>query len=211
MFNLNPTYLYGDKIGYVTYVNHIGPDLNHIEFADKESLLDESYVYDSALRYNTVSFELVIPSFLYKECFPTNNRVSLQSSFYHPKTFTPFRNKKGVVIDPLISYPRDNYACMPVSVALEEHGKISAELYSRLVESGISHEQAQMVLPQNIYIKYDTTIRLGNVIDFFELTEAKTNSKEAYKVAETCFTIIEKVWPNIILFYKNKDKGHSGV
>lgn len=188
-----PTYLYNDKIGYVAYLNHMGPDLPNAYNKNQYDL------YNSALIYNTIKFEIVIPAFLYNATFPADTSPRIESSFYEPP-FLNSKDSKKDTINPLISYPRDSYAAMPAITAITEHNKVSSKLYSRLIEANVAPSQAQMVLPRSIYIKYETTPSLQSVISFYETNLHR--DKEAYKVAKACLNITKQIWPNILKYYK---------
>jgi len=140
-----------------------------------------------------------VPNFIYDKCPSANTTILTQEEFYTPPN-TLKTDNTSYMVDPLISYPRDLFACITASSAIREHAKLSIELYRRLIDSGVHHRQAIMVLPGNIYIKYQTTITLS---ELFEYTDLKVHPAEPELTAlyYTLYAIAHKVWPNITTTY----------
>ena len=170
--------LYGDEIGIVEYVEHMGSDLTvvnsaRVSFGKQKEKLDEkdkklvkyliAHRHTSTLEHNIVTFRFIVPLFVrsqhhrhrtwsYNEISRRYTDVDIE--FYEPKRFrTQHKSNRQAsnseeLIDPLIAYPRHMYSAVVSSGAIREHNKISLQLFNRLVEGGVCREQARGVLPQ---------------------------------------------------------------
>ena len=226
-------YLYGDDIGRVDYVEHMGTDLTivnsarvsfgkHKEEIDKQDERLINYLvkhrHTSTFEHNVVTFRFVVPLFVrsqhhrhrtwsYNEISRRYTKENLQ--FYEPEEFrTQHESNRQAsntteLCNPLISYPRINYAALQASDALKEHSRISRALYERLMEAGICREQARGVLPQNMYTEYYGTVILNNLLKFIELRSHQGAQWEIQKVAEACLEIATSLWPIAVDAYKS--------
>lgn len=225
--------LYGDGIGSVEYVEHMGSDLTvvnsaRVSFGKTSEVLDDrdkkliSYLIEnrhtSTLEHNVVTFRFCVPLFVrsqhhrhrtwsYNEISRRYTDVDIR--FYEPKSFrTQSKSNRQASnidqqIDPLVSYPRQHYASMVCSDAVKEHNKISLSLYERLAEAGVCREQARGVLPQNMYTEYYGTVNLSNLLKFVDLRLHEGAQWEIQQVARACLDIAQPLWPVTITAYQN--------
>jgi len=224
--------LYGDGIGAVEYVSHMGSDLTvvnsaRVSFGKNKTVLDEKdeklirylikHRHTSTLEHNVVTFRFCVPLFVrsqhhrhrtwsYNEISRRYTDVDIR--FYEPKTFrTQHESNRQAsngdeMIDPLLSYPRETYSVMPASQAIEEHGKISMLLYERLISAGVCKEQARSVLPQNMYTEYYGTVNLNNLLKFIDLRTHAGAQWEIQKVAYACLDMASELWPITVSAYR---------
>ena len=226
-------YLYDDDIGRVDYVQHMGSDLTvvnsaRVSFGARKSSLDDrdkkliSYLirnkHTSTLEHNTITFRFIVPLFVrsqhHRHRTWSYNEISrrytdMDIKFYEPRSFrTQHESNRQAsnvdeLCDPLISYPRDSFASMPVSSSVREHNRISLLLYNRLVEAGVCREQARGVLPQNMYTEYYGTVNLNNLLKFIGLRVDSGAQFEIQKVALACLDIANDVWPITVGIYSD--------
>jgi thymidylate synthase (FAD) len=225
--------LYNDGIGSVDYVEHMGSDLTivnsaRVSFGKQKMTMDKrdeklikylmEHKHTSTLEHNVVTFRFCVPLFVrsqhHRHRTWSYNEISRRYTdadirFYEPDEFrTQHRSNRQAsneneLVDPLIMYPRSTYAAMSASSAINEHNKVSLELFERLLESGICREQARGVLPQNMYTEYYGTVNLNNLLKFIELRTHEGAQWEIQKIAEACLDIAEKLWPITIKSYKS--------
>ena len=118
--------------------------------------------------------------------------------FYLPKKFrTQHKSNRQAsntddLIDPF-AYP--DMSTMPVSKLLEYKTSECLHAYETMIKSGVCREQARMILPQNMYTEYYGTCNLNNLVKFINLRSHEGAQWEIRKVAESCRTIAEKLWP----------------
>ncbi len=222
---MNPVYIYDDNIGKVEYVQHMGSDLTVVNSArvsfgiskDELDLRDKKLInylikhkHTSTLEHNVLTMKFTVPLFVrsqhHRHRTWSYNEISRRYtdkniSFYEPSFFRSQHDSNRQAsnvdseIDPLISYPRERYSSMPASAAVKEHGKKSLELFERLIESGVSREQARIVLPQNMYTEYYGTVNANNLFKFINLRMHDGAQFEIVKVAEACLKTALQVWP----------------
>ena len=225
--------LYGDSIGRVELVEHMGSDLTivnsaRVSYGKHKETLDEkderliSYLvkhrHTSTFEHNVATLRFLVPLFVrsqhhrhrtwaYNEISRRYTDVNIQ--FYEPKKFrTQHKSNHQAsnaegLINPLIKNP-DAYA----NKALKEHHKSCLMFYGKLLDAGICREQARGVLPQNMYTEYYGTVNLNNLLKFIDLRTHKGAQWEIQKVAEACLEIAEGLWPVAVGAYrdaKNED------
>lgn len=227
--------LFEDGIGSVEYIQHMGTDLTvanaaRVSFGKHKNNLDEKdkklikYLVDhrhtSTFEHNVVTFRFVVPLFIrsqhhrhrtwsYNEISRRYTDVDIQ--FYEPpllrtqhESNRQASNEKDL-IDPLVAYPRGQYATMNASDAIKEHGRISMRLFERLLEAGVCREQARSVLPQNMYTQYYGTVNLNNLMKFVSLRTHEGAQWEIQQVAKACLDIAEDLWPEAVLSFRGNN------
>ena len=222
--------LYGDEIGKVELVNHMGDDLTvvnsaRVSFGRHKDTMDErdrkliSYLiknrHTSTMEHNVVTFRFCVPLFVrsqhhrhrtwsYNEISRRYTDVNIK--FYEPNEFrTQHESNRQAssdeLINPLVSYPRQQYAANVASEAVKMHGEVSLKLYNRLVEAGVCREQARGVLPQNMYTEYYGTVNLNNLLKFVDLRMQDEAQWEIQQVAKACLEVATELWPIAIESY----------
>jgi thymidylate synthase (FAD) len=221
--------LYGDGIGAVELVDHMGSDLTivnsaRVSFGKQKNELDEKdkklidylikHKHTSTFEHNVATFRFVVPLFIrsqhhrhrtwsYNEISRRYTDVNLR--FYEPKVFRTQHksNRQASNTDNLIN-PNLNLDIKPTyaSDIVEEHNRQSLLLYSRLVSAGVCREQARGVLPQNLYTEYYGTCNLSNLLKFIDLRTHDGAQWEIQKVAIAVLDIITELWPSAVSAYR---------
>ena len=223
--------IYGDGIGRVDLVDHMGSDLTIVNSArvsfgkHKEKLdgKDERLInylvnhrHTSTFEHNIATFRFVVPLFVrsqhhrhrtwsYNEISRRYTDVNIQ--FYEPEAFRTQHksNRQASNADELIDPEVGVRWTGDMKTASEEmriHHENSLHLFNQLIEAGVCREQARGVLPQNLYTEYYGTVNLNNLLKFIDLRTHEGAQWEIQKVAEACLEIAEGLWPVAVGAYR---------
>ena len=228
--------LYGDSIGTVEYVDHMGTDLTivnsaRVSFGKHKDELDEKdkklikylveHKHTSTFEHNVITFRFVVPLFIrsqhhrhrtwsYNEISRRYTDVNLR--FYEPASFrTQHRSNRQASnndqIDPVV-WPdlSDSEFGMTASQCIQQHHKTSLKLYNDLMSAGVCREQSRGVLPQNLYTEYYGTVNLSNLLKFVELRTHEGAQWEIQQVARGCLDIAHSLWPVAVDSYYKSRK-----
>jgi len=222
--------LYGDGIGSVDYVSHMGSDLTvvnsaRVSFGVEKQELEEkdkkliSYLikhkHTSTLEHNLITFRFVVPLFIrsqhhrhrtwsYNEISRRYTEIGMR--FYEPKEF---RTQHGSnrqasniedLFDPLID-PEGTSGGSNASYLVSAHHRTSVRLYEKLLANGICREQARGILPQNMYTEYYGTTNLSNLLKFIDLRSHEGAQWEIQRVAAACLEIAKSLYPITVRAY----------
>jgi thymidylate synthase (FAD) len=222
--------LYGDGIGSVDYVSHMGSDLTvvnsaRVSFGVEKQELEEkdkkliSYLikhkHTSTLEHNLITFRFVVPLFIrsqhhrhrtwsYNEISRRYTEIGMR--FYEPKEF---RTQHGSnrqasniedLFDPLID-PESTSGGSNASYLVSAHHRTSVRLYEKLLANGICREQARGILPQNMYTEYYGTTNLNNLLKFIDLRSHEGAQWEIQRVAAACLEIAKSLYPITVRAY----------
>ena len=222
--------LYGDGIGRVDYVNHMGDDLTvvnsaRVSFGVEKENLDERdkklinylirHKHTSTLEHNLITFRFSVPMFVrsqhhrhrtwsYNEISRRYTDVNIK--FYEPKEFrTQHKSNRQAsnaeeLINPEVEW--GGYAPMPAADLVGIHNEKSLDLFNSLIEAGVCREQARGVLPQNLYTEYYGTVNLSNLLKFIDLRTHEGAQWEIQKVAEACLEIATDLFPETVGAYR---------
>jgi thymidylate synthase (FAD) len=222
--------LYGDGIGKVDYVSHMGSDLTivnsaRVSFGVHKEELDErdiklikyliKHKHTSTLEHNVITFRFKVPLFIrsqhhrhrtwsYNEISRRYTEVDMQ--FYEPKEFrTQHKSNRQAsnneLIDPEVMRFEDG-SILCASTLVHSHNARSLHLYKELLESGVCREQARGVLPKNLYTEYYGTTNLSNLLKFVGLRLHEGAQWEIQLVAKACLDIAESLYPVTVAAYK---------
>ena len=222
-------HVYGDGIGRVDLVDHMGSDLTivnsaRVSFGKHKEALDEKdkklvnylvkHRHTSTFEHNVATFRFVVPLFVrsqhhrhrtwsYNEISRRYTDVNIQ--FYEPEALRTQHksNRQASNAEELID-PKVRYQGMwrSSSEAIKFHHSTSLFLYEGLIEAGVCREQARGVLPQNLYTEYYGTVSLNNLLKFIDLRTHEGAQWEIQKVAEACLEIAEGLWPVAVGAYR---------
>ena len=222
--------LYGDGIGSVEYVEHMGSDLTivnsaRVSFGKNKEVLDDrdkkliryliSHRHTSTLEHNLVTFRFCVPLYVrsqhhrhrtwsYNEISRRYTDVDIR--FYQPNAFrTQHKSNRQAsnaeeLIDPVVFAYEDGGRVMASGLIRQHHAR-SIELYNQLLDSGVCREQARGVLPQNMYTEYYGTVDLNNLLKFIDLRIHQGAQWEIQEVAKACRSIAESLWPETMMAY----------
>lgn len=222
--------LYGDGIGKVEYVEHMGSDLTivnsaRVSFGVHKEELDErdiklikyliKHKHTSTLEHNFITFRFKVPLFIrsqhhrhrtwsYNEISRRYTDVNLE--FYQPKEFrTQHKSNRQAsneeLIDPVLMRFEDG-GIITASGALRMHHERSLHLYNEMIEMGVCREQARGILPQNLYTEYYGTTNLNNLMKFIGLRMHEGAQWEIQLVAKACLDIAESLYPVTVAAYR---------
>lgn len=217
--------LFGDGIGKVEYVEHMGSDLTIVNSArvsfgvHKEALDDKDlkliaylikHKHTSTLEHNLITFRFKVPLFIrsqhhrhrtwsYNEISRRYTDVGLE--FYEPLNFrTQHKSNRQAsnneVINPVLTSGNTARA----SVLM--HHIESVNLFNEMIEAGVCREQARGILPQNLYTEYYGTTNLNNLMKFIGLRLHEGAQWEIQQVAKACLTIAEDLYPVTVGAYR---------
>lgn len=217
--------LYGDGIGKVELVDHMGTDKtivnaarvsfgkdNDKEIDDKDKKLIKYLVehqHTSPFEHCTITFKFVVPLFVrsqhHRHRTWSYNEISRRYTdenlkFYEPKEFRTQakNNRQASNENELINPEMKFHSTLSFSLASDlvaAHHEKSLELYNQLLHSGICREQARGVLPQNLYTEYYGTVNLNNLFKFIKLRDHEGAQWEIVVVARACREIAAKLFP----------------
>jgi len=183
--------IYGDGIGRVDLVDHMGSDLTivnsaRVSFGKHKEELDEKderlvnylvrHRHTSTFEHNVITFRFVVPCFVrsqhhrhrtwsYNEISRRYTDVNIQ--FYEPTEFrTQHKSNRQAsnpdeTADPMLFTPVER-----TSEAVRKHHEESMRLFDKMIEAGVCREQARGVLPQNMYTEYYGTVNLSKLDKF---------------------------------------------
>lgn len=221
------TDLYGDGIGRVDYVQHMGNDLTvvnaaRVSFGVHKEVLeskDEKLIkyliehrHTSTLEHNVATFRFKVPLFIrsqhhrhrtwsYNEISRRYTDVGL--SFYEPEAFrSQHKSNRQASTDELVNpIIYDDKA----SKVVRDHHEASVFLYNELIDSGVCREQARGVLPQNLYTEYYGTVNLNNLMKFVSLRSHSGAQWEIQRVAQAILGIATDLWPCAVNSYRENN------
>lgn len=217
--------LFGDNMGGVAYVQHMGDDLTQVnaaraslgkvstEMGASELRLSNFLIrsgHTSTAEHNTLTLWFKVPMFVARQhmrhrTFSYNEisrRYTAESiEFYFPESMRLQDTKnRQASLNELIDPPMDIYPQMLESrkctEAIRYHTMLSVQLFEEMVSKGIAREQARMVLPQNLYTTYWCTGSLHNWINSFIAKRDHEDAQwEMRVVAREVSRQISEVWP----------------
>ena len=221
--------LFGDGIGSVRLVHHVGTDKtvvnsarvsfgqdNDRELTKRDKKLIKyliSHKHTSTLEHNFVTFMFEVPLFIraqhmrhrtwsYNEVSRRYTEVDMK--FYVPQGFrTQHESNRQASKDELINPIIDNdLPDFSASELVKIHHRDSLRLFQNLVSSGVCREQARGVLPQNLYTRYYGTANLNNLLKFIDLRLHEGAQWEIQQVAKACLDIATELWPFTVGAYR---------
>jgi len=219
--------IYGDGIGRVDYVNHMGDDLTvvnsaRVSFGVEKDELDGrdkklinyliKHRHTSTLEHNLITFRFTVPMYVrsqhhrhrtwsYNEISRRYTDVNIK--FYEPKAFrTQHKSNRQAsnaeeLINPFIASASD-----PAAVVVKRMHSVALSAFNDLIEAGVCREQARGVLPQNLYTEYYGTVNLSNLLKFIDLRTHEGAQWEIQKVAEACLEIATDLFPETVGAYR---------
>ena len=226
--------LFGDDIGSVEYISHMGSDLSvvnaaRVSFGAEKGEVDEKDIklinylmahnHSSPFEHCTLTFRFTVPLFIrsqhhrhrtwaYNEISRRYTDVDIQ--FYEPREFrTQHKSNRQAsnldFINPIVEYNRSGFpVSADASSLVKGHHQEGLKLFEQLIKSGVCREQARGVLPQNLYTKYYGTVNLHNLLKFIQLRTHEGAQWEIQQVAEACLEIAEEFFPHSVRSFIQK-------
>ncbi len=216
--------LFGDNIGSVEYIDHMGSDLSvvnaaRVSFGVEKNELDEKdtklinylmqHNHTSPFEHCVVTMRFTVPLFIrsqhhrhrtwaYNEI--SRRYTSVDMKFYSPPAFrTQHKSNRQAsnneLIDPTLNSSYIAIGFEDASKAVAMHNNRSLGLYNALIDAGVCREQARGVLPQNLYTEYYGSVNLHNLFKFIGLRSHDGAQWEIQQVAKACLDIALKHFP----------------
>lgn len=227
--------LYGDNIGSVEYISHMGDDLAvvnaaRVSFAKEKNEIDNKDIklinylmnhnHSSPFEHCAITFKFTVPLFIrsqhhrhrtwsYNEI--SRRYTSVDMKFYSPKQYRTQHESnrqasKDELINPVLNSSYLSIGFENTSEAVTMHNTRSLALYNAMLEAGVCREQARGVLPQNLYTEYFGTVNLHNLLKFISLRSHKGAQWEIQRVADACLDIAKIHFPHSVKSYMTKHK-----
>ena len=227
--------LFGDDIGAVEYVSHMGTDLSvvnaaRVSFGSEKEEVDEKDIklinylmahnHSSPFEHCALTFKFTVPLFIrsqhhrhrtwaYNEISRRYTSVDIQ--FYEPSEFrTQHKSNRQAsnneLIDPLLGSNSEGE--FSASLRVRTHHKESLRLFDEMLEAGVCREQARGVLPQNLYTQYFGTVNLHNLLKFVSLRVHEGAQWEIQQVAKACLAIAKQHFPHSVESYMKHKMEH---
>ena len=217
--------IYGDGIGRVDYIEHMGTDMSvvnaaRVSFGKHKRVMDEKdenlikylikHRHTSPFEHCSVTFRFTVPLFVrsqhhrhrtwaYNEI--SRRYTSYDIQFYEPTEFRkqhPNNRQSSTndMINPiLLPDLSDSDFGIKANHVVKMHHKRSLDLYQLLISRGVCREQARGVLPQNMYTQYYGTVNMSNLLKFISLRTHEGAQWEIRKTAEACLDLAMDLWP----------------
>ena len=219
--------LYGDGIGAVEYVQHMGEDITvvnsaRVSFGKHKEVMDERdrklikylirHKHTSTLEHCSITFRFVVPLFVrsqhHRHRTWSYNEISRRYtekdiSFYEPKEFrTQHKSNRQASNQEELINPEMEWDKTTAYQLVRAHHKRSLRLFDDLLEAGVCREQARGVLPQNLYTEYYGTVNLSNLLKFIDLRTHEGAQWEIQQAALACLEIATELFPETVGAYR---------
>lgn len=171
----------------------------------------EEPVYDVSVEHPEHCF--VANKFLVHNCYNEVSRryTSENLFFYEPGEFRPQAKKNkqasdwAQAINPKV-YSEVEDLDMVASYAIASQREQAVRLYQALLDAGIAREQARMVLPQNMYVRFYGTTNLRNALAFIKLREDNHSQWEIFQAAKAMRHHLEHLFPEALKAWEEVQK-----
>ena len=223
--------LYGDGIGAVEYVNHMGNDLSivnsaRVSFGVEKNELDDrdrklikylvKHKHTSTFEHCVGTFRFTVPLFVrsqhHRHRTWSYNEISrrytdVNINLYEPEAFrTQHKSNRQAsnendLINPIVQSPITN-GILKADEIVKQHHKDSLKPYENLMKAGVCREQARGILPQNLYTEYYGTVNLSNLMKFIDLRTHEGAQWEIQKVAEALLEMATDLWPTAVQSFR---------
>lgn len=225
--------LYGDGIGKVEYVEHMGSDLSvvnsaRVSFGKHKKVIEEadkkliSYLikhrHTSTLEHCVVTFRFKVPLFVrsqhHRHRTWSYNEISRRYTDFNIELYNPERYRTQHDSNRQASNQRD-YVDGPsahpllgcnVREAIRRFHNVSLTMYNNLLEVGVCREQARGILPQSMYTEYYGTANLNNILKFVDLRIHEGAQGEIQEVAKAVLKITKDLYPLTVGAYEKTKK-----
>lgn len=220
--------LFGDDIGAVEYVSHMGSDLSvvnaaRVSFGTEKDTVDEKDVklinylmkhnHTSPFEHCVLTCKFTVPLFIrsqhhrhrtwaYNEI--SRRYTSVDMKFYEPEQFrTQHKSNRQAsnneLVNPILDYNRSGFPISSdASQLVRSHHMESLKLFEKLLDAGVCREQARGILPQNLYTQYFGTANLHNMLKFISLRVHEGAQWEIQEVAKACLQIAKEHFPHSV-------------
>lgn len=217
-------YVLGDGKGFVDLVSSLGTDSSvvnaaRVSFGKRISKIEEkdvkliSYLlkekHSSPFEHVAFTFHVKCPLFVARQWMrhrtQSYNEISRRYTsenldFYIPNQFR-YQNKidrQASDLEKSFSDEENVYLSQLFLTMSEE----SVIVYNELLEKGVAREMARMILPQNMYTEFYTTVNLWNLFHFINLRTSDHAQQEIKVYAEKMLDLIKYTVPYSVEAWK---------
>lgn len=170
----------------------------------------------SPFEHCTVTWHIVVPLFVrgqwHRHRTWSYNEVSRRYTsedlrFYSPDWLRPQAKKNKQAsdwkerINPTTGVRKLWTSPRPASEAVMRHTDAAVRLYEQLLAVGVAREQARMVLPQNMYVRFYGTVNLRNALAFIKLREDNHAQWEIFQAAKAMREHLQGLFPEALKAY----------
>jgi thymidylate synthase (FAD) len=216
----NANFCLNDTIGYVSLIEHSGNDTNivnsaRVSFGKNISEIGEKdlklirflleHNHGTPLEHTSLTYLVKCPLFVARQWHRhrvgisineiSGRYVELQDEFYIPETFREqSKNNRQASVEGNFTdaQHKDNTAIFEDSI------RSSYEAYQKLIETGVTREQARAVLPLSTYTQYYWTCNLRSLFHFVKLRDHKDAQYEIQAYAKVMLEEAKEFFPHTI-------------
>jgi thymidylate synthase (FAD) len=230
---IEPIYLYGDSIGKVEYVEHMGSDLSvvnsaRVSFGKHKDVIEEKdeklikylikHRHTSTLEHCVATFRFKVPLYVrsqhHRHRTWSYNEISRRYTEYNIEFYNPslYRtqhesNRQASNEGDFVSGPM----CQPVlgcqvHESVRRYTNTALNYYNNLLKAGVCREQARGLLPQSMYTEYYGTANLNNILKFIDLRIHEGAQGEIQEVAKAVLKISKQLYPITVGAYEKAKK-----
>ena len=206
--------IYGDGIGLVQYIDHMGDDrraaasarasfAKDIETRTLEE--DEKLIHfllrhghNSPFEHSTISIRFTVPLFVRSQLIRhrtfSYNEMSRRYTSAGLEFWAP-RELRAQAAKNLQCSSDETISDPDLLARFTEHNRASRNLYLDLVQSGVSRELARAVLPVSSYTTFWMTGNLRNWLTVFHIRLKPDVQPETLEAMRAAFEIVEQLFP----------------
>jgi thymidylate synthase (FAD) len=177
--------------------------------------------HTSTLEHNIATFRIKVPLFIrsqhHRHRTWSYNEISrryteFNMEFYEPESFRTQHKinrqasnneliNPNIISKEITTLMSADVPVFTLSEAVKYHHNQSINLYNRMLDLGVSKEQARGVLPQNLYTEYYATANLNNILKFVGLRSHEGAQWEIQKLSDYMLELIRGIWPVVVDSY----------
>jgi len=206
--------IYGDGIGLVQYIDHMGDDRRaaasaRASFArdvEERPVEDDQKLIFFLLRHghttpfehSSITIRFTVPLFVRAQVFRhrtfsfnelSRRYTSAELRFWSPRELRAQAKKN-------LQCSSDEVIDSPALLeSFAKHNRASRDLYYDLIGQGVARELARSVLPVSSYTVFWMSGNLKNWLTFFKLRLAPDVQPETKTAVEAAFKIVESLYP----------------
>ena len=207
--------IFGDGVGEVQLIDHMGDDSRAAQAARVSFLKDEErtsqkrdhklirFLYTerhtSPFEHSVITFRLKVPLFIARQIMrhrtfsynENSRRYSSEVVEFHIPAVLRQQAKKNLQCS--VSTPVVHNSQLVQSLKQATHSAFST--YQMLLDCGVAREQARCILPQNMYTTFWMTGNLHNYIHFLGLRLGEHAQQEVREVASAMLAHLKVHFP----------------
>lgn len=210
-------YPLGDDLGSVSLVQHTGDDKmivnaarvsfggdNHAVLSERDEKLIRyllQHNHGSPFEHNLITFKVVCPVFVDRQMVRhrvgvSKNEISGRYVEMQERHFVPPQFRKQAPTNRQASVEDDGTLDQDTALHVwEESWKEATNAYQRLLELGVTREQARGVLPLSLYTESYYTFNVRSLLHFLHLRDHEGAQYETRLIAKAMAELAEPLFP----------------